>query len=218
MESQLERLRQVAGLFLKLGFTAFGGPAAHTAMMHGEIVERRRWLSDQEFLDLIGATNLIPGPNSTEMAIHVGLLRAGWAGLIVAGTCFIAPAMFIVLGLAWAYVEFGSLPPAQQLLYGIKPVVIAIIVQAIWTPGRKAAKTRFLAASGLVILALYFLLRINELVLLFGGGLVIMLLENLTRLRKAARSYPACSHPLHGCRRSRSPGLRLPRSAFRCSF
>ncbi len=97
MMPQLQRLREVAGLFLKLGLTAFGGPAAHTAMMHSEVVERRRWLSEQEFLDLLGATNLIPGPNSTEMAIHIGMLRAGWAGLLVGGVCFIAPAMFMVL-------------------------------------------------------------------------------------------------------------------------
>src|SRR5512147_2725177 len=104
--SRLQRLKEVASLFLKLGFTAFGGPAAHTAMMHAEIVKRRQWLTDQEFLDLMGATNLIPGPNSTELAIHVGFLRAGWAGLIAAGLGFLTPAMLMVLGLAWAYVEF----------------------------------------------------------------------------------------------------------------
>lgn len=157
---RLHRLGEVASLFLKLGFTAFGGPAAHTALMHAEIVERRHWLTDQEFLDLLGATNLIPGPNSTEMAIHVGFLRAGWAGLIVGGLCFVTPAMLIVLGLAWVYVKFGAMPQAQQLLYGIKPVVIAIIVQAIWTLGRRATKTAFLAACGVTILAFYFLLHI----------------------------------------------------------
>jgi chromate transporter len=188
MTPQLQRLREVAGLFLKLGFTAFGGPAAHTGMMHAEIVNQRHWLTDQEFLDLLGATNIIPGPNSTEMAIHVGFLRAGWPGLIVAGVCFVTPAMLMVLGLAWAYVRFGSMPQAQQLLYGIKPVVIAIIVQAIWNLGRKAAKTVFLAASGLVILAAYFLLNINEIALLLGGGLVIMLLANIQRLRKLPAS------------------------------
>src|SRR5512143_440134 len=189
--SRLQRLREVAGLFLKLGFTAFGGPAAHTGMMHAEIVQRRRWLNDQEFLDLLGATNLIPGPNSTEMAIHVGYLRAGWPGLITAGVCFVTPAMLMVLGLAWAYVRFGSMPQAQQLLYGIKPVVIAIIVQAIWTLGRKAARTVFLALAGVVILAVYFLLHINEIALLFGGGLAIMLLENARRLTKTTTPPPA---------------------------
>lgn len=185
-QPRLQELRQVAALFLKLGFTAFGGPAAHTAMMHDEIVKRRGWLTDQEFLDLLGATNLIPGPNSTEMAIHVGFLRAGWPGLIAGGFCFLTPAMLMVLALAWAYVSFGSMPQAQQLLYGIKPVVIAIIVQAIWSLGRRAAKTVFLVICGVAILGLYFLLHINEIVLLLGGGLVIMLLENVRRLRKDA--------------------------------
>lgn len=178
-----QRLKEVALLFLKLGFTSFGGPAAHTAMMHSEIVQRRKWLNDQEFLDLIGATNLIPGPNSTEMAIHVGFLQAGWIGLITAGLCFITPAMLIVLALAWVYVRLGSTPQAQWLLYGIKPVVIAIIVQAIWSLGKKAAKTLTLAVAGLVILALYFFFHINEILLLFAGGLVIMLFTNLQRLR-----------------------------------
>lgn len=184
MESpQLQKLKEVALLFLKLGFTSFGGPAAHTAMMHSEIVQRRKWLTDQEFLDFIGATNLIPGPNSTEMAIHVGFLQAGWLGLIIAGLCFITPAMLIVLALAWVYVRFGSTPQAQWLLYGIKPVVIAIIVQAIWSLGKKAAKTLPLAVAGLVILALYFFFHVNEILLLFSGGLVIMLFTNLQRLR-----------------------------------
>ena len=186
--SRLQHVKEVAALFLKLGFTAFGGPAAHTGIMHTEVVQRRRWLSDQEFLDLLGATNLIPGPNSTEMAIHIGYLRAGWPGLIAGGACFITPAMLIVLVLAWAYVRFGSMPQAEQLLYGIKPVVIAIILQAIWNLGRKAARTVFLAAAGLLILGLYFVAHTNELVLLFGGGLVIMLLENIRRLRKVSVS------------------------------
>ena len=178
-QSPLKRLREVALLFLKLGATSFGGPAAHTAMMHLEIVERRKWLNDQEFLDLIGATNIIPGPNSTEMAIHIGYRRAGWPGLITAGVCFITPAMLIVLMLVWTYVIYGSTPQAQWLLYGIKPVVIAIIIQAIWNLGRKAAKNLILAIGGVLILALYSLFHINELVLLFGGGLIIMVLMNL---------------------------------------
>ena len=185
-ESRLQRLKEVIALYLKLGFTAFGGPAAHIGLMHDEIVQRRKWLTDQEFLDLLGATNIIPGPNSTEMAIHVGFLRAGWPGLIVGGLCFITPAVLMVLALAWAYVRFGSMPEAQWLLYGIKPVVIAIIVQAIWNLGRRATKTVFLAACGLIILAAYFMFHINEIALLFGGGLAIMLLENLQRLKKAA--------------------------------
>jgi chromate transporter len=178
----LQRLREVALLFLKLGTTSFGGPAAHTAMMHLEIVERRKWLNDQEFLDVLGAANLIPGPNSTEMAIHIGFLQAGWLGLISAGVCFITPAMMIVLALAWIYVRFGSAPQAQWLLYGIKPVVIAIIVQAIWTLSKKAAKNILLAVSGLLILILYFFFHFNEIILLLGGGVIIMFLANLQKI------------------------------------
>ncbi len=180
--SPSQRLVEVAALFLKLGFTAFGGPAAHIAIMHNETVKRRQWLTDQEFLDLVGATNLIPGPNSTEMAIHIGYLRAGWLGLILGGACFILPAVLIVLILAWLYVRFGSLPLAAGFLYGVKPVVIAIILQALWSLGQKAVKNSFLAAIGLVILILYFL-GVNEIALLFSGGLVVMLGENLRRLR-----------------------------------
>jgi chromate transporter len=139
------RLRELAGLFLRLGLTAFGGPAAHVAMMEDEVVARR-WLSRQEFLDLLGATNLIPGPNSTEMAIHVGHRRAGFAGLVVAGVCFILPAAILVGLIAWTYVRFGTLPHAEGLLYGIKPAVIAIVVQALWRLGQGALKTRFLRA------------------------------------------------------------------------
>lgn len=139
----------MAALFLKLGITGFGGPAAHIAMMHDEAVVRRKWLSDGQFLDLVGATNLIPGPNSTEMAIHVGFLRAGWPGLIAGGVCFILPAMLIVMGLAWAYVRFGSTPQAEWLLYGVKPVIIAIIVRALWSLGSKAVKNPLLAGVGL---------------------------------------------------------------------
>ena len=133
-------LASLAGLFLKLGSVAFGGPAAHIAMMRDEVVQRRKWLDDERFLDLLGATNLIPGPNSTEMAIHVGFVRAGWPGLVVAGACFIAPAMLIVLVLAWAYVRFGATPQAGALLYGVKPVIIAVIAQALWALGQKAVK------------------------------------------------------------------------------
>src|SRR3972149_10431163 len=132
-DSQARRLREILLLFLKLGLTAFGGPAAHIAIMHDEVVVRRNWLTDAEFLDLVGATNLIPGPNSTEMAIHIGFLRAGWPGLIVGGLCFILPAMLIVMLLAWVYVQFGSAPQAGWLLYGVKPVVITVIVQALWS-------------------------------------------------------------------------------------
>ena len=177
-----QRLREVAALFLKLGATAFGGPAAHIAMMHDETVKRRKWLNDQEFLDLVGATNLIPGPNSTEMAIHIGFLRAGWRGLLVGGICFIVPAMLIVLSLAWVYVRFGTTLQAEWLLYGIKPAVISIIVEALWKLGQKAVKGRFTALVGLLVLALY-LRGVNEIALLFAGGAIVMLGANIQRLR-----------------------------------
>jgi len=177
-----KRLAEVAGLFFKLGVIGFGGPAAHIAMMRDETVNRRKWLSDQEFLDLVGATNLIPGPNSTEMAIHIGFLRAGWKGLITGGVCFIVPAMLSVLALAWAYVRFGSMPQATWLLYGVKPVVIAIIVQALWGLGRKAVKGSLTAAVTVAIMALYFA-GINEIALLFAGGLAVMVVVNFRKLR-----------------------------------
>lgn len=179
----MSRLAEVTALFLRLGFTAFGGPAAHIAIMHDEVVVRRKWLTDEEFLDLLGATNLIPGPNSTEMAIHIGYVRAGWQGLILGGVCFIAPAMLIVLGLAWLYVRFGTTPQAGWLLYGVKPVVIAIILQALWTLGRKALKGSGLILVGVAAFVLYFL-GVNEIALLFAGGLVFMLLSNVQRLRE----------------------------------
>lgn len=156
-------------IFLKLGTTAFGGPAAHIAMMRSEFVDRRHWLSEAEFLDLVGASSLIPGPSSTELAIHIGLRRAGWTGLILAGTCFILPASLIVTAIAWAYVRFGQLPQAAGLLYGIKPVIIAVVLQALWGLGRTALKTRLLAAVGLVTLVLAFL-GVPPLALLFGTG------------------------------------------------
>ncbi len=166
------RLTELAGLFLKLGATAFGGPAAHIALMEDEVVHRRHWLSREEFLDLLGATNLIPGPNSTEMAIHIGHRRAGWAGLLVAGACFILPAAIIVGILSWAYVRLGSLPQAEGILYGVKPVVLAVVLQAIWRLARPALKTRLLLMLGLAVVVLSFL-GVNELVLLFGTGIVL---------------------------------------------
>ncbi len=169
-------LAEVARLALKLGFTAFGGPAAHIAMLRQETVERRRWLNDQHFLDLVGATNLVPGPNSTEMVMHTGQLRAGWRGLIVAGVCFILPAALIVLGLAWAYVRYGATPEAEWLLYGIKPVIIAVVVQALWGLLRTAVKGPLLAVVGVGALTLY-LLGANELVVLFGGALLVFAIE-----------------------------------------
>jgi chromate transporter len=177
----LSPLREVAGLFLRLGLTAFGGPAAHIAIMHDEVVKRRKWLDDQRFLDLLGATNLIPGPNSTEMVIHLGFLRAGWPGLVVAGACFILPAMISVMILAWFYVQYGTTAQAEWLLYGVKPVVIAIVAQALWNLGQKAIKNWVTGLTAAIVFVVY-LLGVNELLLLFVGGLAVMLFENRRRL------------------------------------
>lgn len=172
----------IAGLFLRLGATAFGGPAAHIAIMHGEIVERRRWLTDQQFLDLLGATNLIPGPNSTEMAIHLGYLRGGLPGLVIAGTCFILPAMLITGALAWLYLTYNQVPQSQWLFYGIRPVILAIILHALWTLGKKALHGKFLPVVGISVLVLY-LFGVNEIAILFGAGLLVMLARNIRRVR-----------------------------------
>jgi chromate transporter len=171
---------EVARLFLKLGTIAFGGPAAHIAMMDDEVVRKRGWLTRDRFLDLLGATNLIPGPNSTEMAIHLGFLRAGWRGLIVAGACFILPAMTITGFLAWAYVRYGALPEVLWLLYGVKPVIIAIVVQALWGFAAKAIKGPLTGAVGGVVLVLSFL-GWDEVLLLLVGGVVVMLGTHLAR-------------------------------------
>lgn len=193
--TQTNNLKEVAGLFLKLGFTGFGGPAALISMMHLEVVKRRKWLDDQRFLDLLGATQLIPGPNATEMAIHIGYLRAGWPGLILGGACLILPAMFIVLALAWAYVRFGYTPQATWLLYGVKPVIIAVIAQAVWELGRKSVKGPLTAAAGVSVLVLSFL-GVSEIALLFGCGLAVMLLANYRRLKPRLLSVAAL--PLSG--------------------
>lgn len=166
-------LIEVVRYFLRLGFTAFGGPAAHIAMMHQEVVEKRRWLDEQQFLDLLGAANLIPGPTSTELAIFIGLRRAGWIGLALGGICFILPAMLIVLALAWAYVQFGSTPAAGWLLYGVEPVVIAIVAQALWGLGKKAVKGTLTTAAGVVVVGLY-LLGVNVLSSTYVFGAVTM--------------------------------------------
>jgi chromate transporter len=177
-------LRELAFLFLRLGSTAFGGPAAHIAMMQDEVVRRRKWLSEERFLDLLGATNLIPGPNSTEMAIHIGWQRRRWSGLVVAGTTFILPAMMITGALAWAYVKFGTLPEASWLLYGIKPVIIAVIVQALWGLAPKALRTWPLRVLG-VAAATASALGSNELLVLFGCGAAVALARGTLGRRSA---------------------------------
>jgi chromate transporter len=178
---QTDGLAEVAQVALKLGVTAFGGPAAHIAMLREETVVRRQWLTDAYFLDLVGATNLIPGPNSTEMVIHVGYLRAGWRGLLAAGTLFILPAATIVLALGWAYVEYGTTPAGESLLYGIKPVVIAVVAQALWGLGRAALRGPLLLAIGTAAAALY-LVGFNELVILFGSALLVLIARTAQRM------------------------------------
>lgn len=167
-------IKEVAKVFLKLGLTAFGGPAAHIAMMQQEVVSKRKWLTEQHFLDLIGATNLIPGPNSTEMAIHIGNERGGWKGLIVAGLCFILPAVFITGFFAWGYKQYGQLPEIQPFIYGIKPAIIAVILAAVYPLAQKSLKSILLAIIGIVVLLLSFL-DINEIYLMFGAGLFALL-------------------------------------------
>lgn len=182
------KLIELASLFLRLGFTAYGGPAAHIAMMRDEVVTRRKWMSDEEYLDLIGATNLIPGPNSTEMAIHIGYIRAGISGLIVAGSSFIFPAMTLVTALAWIYVELGTTPQVEGLLIGIKPVVIPIILQALIGLGRKAIKGLLTILVGIGVFAGYYL-GVNLLVLLLISGLLVMLIKNIDQIKPTNFSW-----------------------------
>ena len=173
-EPTTARLWELATLFFKLGSIGFGGPAAHIAMMEDEVVNRRQWLTREHYLDLIGATNLIPGPNSTEIAIHIGYIHAGLLGLLVAGVCFILPAVLVTAAFAWVYVQFGKLPQVAPLLYGIKPAILAIIFGAMWRLGKKAAKNRKLVIVGLIVL-LGLLLGLNELLSLLLGGILGML-------------------------------------------
>ena len=173
-------LRELARLFLTLGATAFGGPAAHVALMEDEVVRRRQWLTRAQFLDYLGATNLIPGPNSTELAIHIGHARAGWPGLVVAGACFILPAALIVGVIAWAYVRYGALPQAAGLLYGVKPVVIAVVLQALWGLGRSAVKSPPLAALGAAALVAAALGAHELAVLVAAGAAAAVLLRSRT--------------------------------------
>jgi chromate transporter len=182
MSTRLFRVIEVAGLFLRLGATAFGGPAAHIALLEDEVVRRRQWVSREAFLDYLGATNLIPGPNSTEMAIHLGYVRAGWVGLVAAGLCFIVPAALLVGLAAAAYVRYGTLPAMSALLYGVKPVVIAVVVQALWGLGRTALKRASLV--GVAVLAgLAILAGVHELIVLAGAGLVAFVLPRPTFIR-----------------------------------
>lgn len=178
-----KRLKEIAVVFLKLGITAFGGPAAHVAMMDEEIVKKRKWLDRENFLDLYGATNLIPGPNSTELAIHLGYERGGLLGLIIAGVSFIFPAMLIVMSLAAVYVAYGSLPEISGIMYGIKPVIIAVILQALIRLGKSALKNKSSIVLFLMVISLSYF-GFNEIFLLFLSGLIMMLIVNRNKFRK----------------------------------
>lgn len=175
-------LRDIAAVFLKLGTTAFGGPAAHIAMMDQEVVTRRRWLTRERFLDYLGAVNLIPGPNSTELAIHIGHARAGWPGLLVAGIAFIVPAFLIVYAIAWAYVRYGSLPDAAGILYGVKPVVVAVVAQALVALARTAVRSPRLAAIA-VGAAAAALAGMHELAVLLAAGILAAVTGATARAR-----------------------------------
>ncbi|MBE9079466.1 chromate efflux transporter [Romeria aff. gracilis LEGE 07310] len=185
-----ERLTELAAVFFRLGTVAFGGPAAHVAMMDDEVVKRRHWLSRQQLLDLIGVTNLIPGPNSTELAIHIGFERGGWPGLFVAGGSFILPAMVLVWILAAGYARFQTVPQVEWLLYGIKPVIMAIILQALIKLGKKAIKDGPTTLAAVGVMAAFFL-NINEILLLLLAGLAVMLIKNLRQGGAAALLLPA---------------------------
>ncbi len=182
-----ENLKDVAKLFLRLGITAFGGPAAHIAMMQQEVVEKRKWMTEQHFLDLIGATNLIPGPNSTEMAIHIGHERAGWKGLIVAGLCFILPAVFITGIFAWLYKRYGQLPEVQPFVYGIKPAIIAVVLAAVYPLAKRSLKSIESGIIGAAVLILS-LLNFNEIYLMFGAGILALALTSI-KIRSTTNSF-----------------------------
>ena len=200
--SKSSRLRELGLVFLRLGATSFGGPAAHIGMMDHELVSRRQWLTREEFLDLIGAAALIPGPNSTEVAIHVGYRRAGWRGLLIAGTCFIVPACLITWALAWTYVRYGSLPEGRSIFYGVRPVIIAVVLQALVGLARSALHRRDLIALAMAGTAASFL-GLNELVLLAGSGALAMLV----------RSSPGWGAGTHGRNGAAPLLLALPAAA-----
>jgi chromate transporter len=186
--NQRKPLAEIARLFLKLGLTAFGGPAVHIAMMEDEVVKKRQWVTHEHFLDLIGATNLIPGPNSTEMAMHIGHERGGWKGLIVAGCCFIGPAVLITAVFAIAYQRYGTLPSVEPFIYGIKPAIISVIVALMISLGKKALKSVTLGVIG-VIAAVLSIIGVNEIYVLFGSGFLGMALYALQNKKFTANSF-----------------------------
>jgi chromate transporter len=186
-EDKKGRLKEIAAVFFKLGAIAFGGPAAHIAMMEDEIVKKRKWIDKNKFLDLLGATNLIPGPNSTELAIHLGYERGGWLGLLLAGTTFILPAMCIVLAFAIMYAKYGKLPEISNILYGIKPVIIAIVFQALIRLAQSAVKNKITAIIGAAVIILSFL-GFNEILLIALAGFLMILITNASKFNKTRMS------------------------------
>lgn len=186
--SKQKHLGEVARLFFKLGCIGFGGPAVHIAMMEEEVVRKRKWMSPEHFLDLVGATNLIPGPNSTEMTMHCGHERAGWKGLIVAGACFIIPAVIITAFFAWAYQQYGKLPQVQPFIYGIAPAIIAVIVAAMLSLGKKALKSVTLGFLG-VIAMIAVLFGMNEIYVLFGAGLLGIFIHFIIQPKKTLQGF-----------------------------
>ena len=196
---QRQRLRELAMVFFRLGTVAFGGPAAHVAMMDDEIIKRRQWMSRDTLLDLMGVTNLLPGPNSTELAIHIGYERAGWRGLFVAGSSFILPAMTLVWILAALYTRYQTVPQVGWLLYGIKPVIVAVVLQALWKLGKKAAKDVPTTVAGMVAIGAY-LVGVNEILLLLLLGIAVMVIKNWSRLGKSSGAWvlPLSGVPLSG--------------------
>jgi chromate transporter len=186
------RLGEIARAFLRLGFAAFGGAAAHVGLMEEEFVRRRKWLSREEFLDRLGAVNLLPGPTSTEMAIYLGELRGGFAGLLVAGACFILPAAFMTLGLAWAYVKYGALPELAGVLWGVKPVVVVLLVQAVWSLAKAALKSRELIFLAVVVLGLA-AAHVATLALLIGTGVAWIVATRFAEKRNGAAVSSAVS-------------------------
>lgn len=181
-EEQKARLKEITLVFLKLGTIAFGGPAAHVAMMDEEIVKKRKWMEKDKFMDLYGATNLLPGPNSTELAIHIGLERGGWRGLILAGASFILPAMLIVMAFAAIYDRIGALPQVAGIMYGIKPVVMAVILQALYRLGKTSIKNISSAVIGTIVIVVSFM-GVHELALIGISGIIMMLIKNYKKFK-----------------------------------
>jgi chromate transporter len=182
-------LREIAAVFFKLGAIGFGGPAVVTGMLEDEVVRGRGWVTRERFLDLVGATNIIPGPNAVEMCLHLGYVRAGWPGFFVAGATFVIPAAVSSFALAWPYVQYGELPQVQQSLYGIKPAVLALILAAVWRLGQTAAKSWQLIVIGAVVLGAC-VLGANEVLALLGGGVAGALWLWLLQRRRPAKEEP----------------------------